>query len=122
MTNSLVLVGRLTRTATLKYTGDKARANFTLAVDGNGTGNTSYVPITCFGRTAEAVHEYTDKGHLVSVEGRISSGKYTNDAGETVYTLDVIAARVGFISKPRNATTTPENVDPDNGTDDTEAA
>ena len=42
MTNSLVLVGRLTRTATLKYTGDKARANFTLAVDGNGTGNTSY--------------------------------------------------------------------------------
>ena len=42
MTNSLVLVGRLTRTATLKYIGDKARANFTLAVDGNGTGNTSY--------------------------------------------------------------------------------
>ena len=122
MTNSLVLVGRLTRTATLKYTGDKARANFTLAVDGNGTGNTSYVPITCFGKTAEAVHEYTDKGHLVSVEGRISSGKYTNDAGETVYTLDIVAARVGFISKPRTANTTPENVDPDNGTDDTETA
>ena len=33
MTNSLVLVGRLTRTATLKYTGDKARATFTLAID-----------------------------------------------------------------------------------------
>ena len=48
--------------------------------------------------------------------------QYTNDAGETVYTLDVIAARVGFISKPRNAITTPENVDPDNATDDTEAA
>ena len=60
----------------------------------------TYVPITCFGKTAEAVHEYTDKGHLVSVEGRISSGKYTNDAGETVYTLDVIAARVGFIKSP----------------------
>ena len=120
--NNLNITGRLVRPATMRNTGDKARANFTLAVDGNGTGNTSYVPITCFGKTAEAVHEYTDKGHLVSVEGRISSGKYTNDAGETVYTLDVIAARVGFISKPRNATTTPEKLDPDNGNDETEAA
>ena len=111
MTNSLVLVGRLTRTATLKCTGDKARANFTLAVDGNGTGSTSYVPITCFGKTAEAVHEYTDKGHLVSVEGRISSGKYTNDAGETVYTLDVIATRITFLRAPKATTTTPESVD-----------
>ena len=42
MINNLVLVGRLTRSATLKYTGDKARANFTLAVDGNGTSPTSY--------------------------------------------------------------------------------
>ena len=82
----------------------------------------TYIPITCFGRTAEVVHGYTDKGHQVAVEGRINSGKYTNDAGETVYTLDVIAARVGFISKPRTATTTPDNVDPDNGTDDTETA
>ena len=113
MTNSLVLVGRLTRPATLKYNGDKPRANFTLAVDGNGTGNTSYVPITCFGKTAEAVHEYTDKGHLVSVEGRISSGKYVNDAGETVYTLDVIANRVEFLKAPKSASTTPDNVEAD---------
>ena len=122
MTNSLILIGRLTRACRLQYSGEKARANFTIAVDGNAPEQVSYIPITVFGKTAEAVAEYTDKGHLVSVEGRISSGKYTNDAGETVYTLDVIAARVGFISKPRNATTTPENVDPDNGTDDTEAA
>ena len=66
----------------------------------------------------EGVYEYTDKGHLVSVEGRISSGKYVNDAGETVYTLDVIANRVEFLKAPKATTTTPESVD----TDDTEAA
>ena len=120
--NSTHLVGRLTKAPILTVTSsDKARVSFTLAVDGyNNT--TDFLRVTCFGKLAENVAEYTDKGHLVSVEGRISSGKYTNDAGETVYTLDVIAARVGFISKPRNAITTPENVDPDNATDDTEAA
>ena len=62
----------------------------TLAVDGYGTQPTSWIPVTCFGRTAELVAEYTDKGHLVAIEGRITSGKYTNDAGETIFTLDVI--------------------------------
>ena len=120
--NSIHLIGRLTKAPRFTITStDKARVNFTLAIDGTN-GTPDYVPVTCFGKLAENVAEYTDKGHLVAVEGRISSGKYTNDAGETVYTLDVIAARVGFISKPRNATTTPENVDPDSGTDDTETA
>ena len=54
--------------------------------------------------------ECTDKGHQVAVEGRISSGKYVNDAGETVYTLDVIANRVTFLRAPKAATTTPETI------------
>ena len=54
---------------------------------------TSFHPVTCFGRTAELVAEHTDKSHLVAIEGRLSTGNYTNDAGETVYTLEVIANR-----------------------------
>ena len=122
MTNSTILVGRLVRPAVLKYTGDKARANFTIAVD-RMNDKTDFVPVTAFGKLAENVAEYTDKGHLVSVEGRISSGKYTNDADETVFTLDILANRVSFLAKPRNATTTPDSVDPETGhTDESEAA
>ena len=109
MTNTLVLVGRITRTPQTRNTGDKARTTFTLAVDGMGD-RTDFIPITTFGRTAELVAQHTDKGHLVSIEGRITSGKYTNDNGETIYTLDVIANRVNFLSKPRTATTTPDTV------------
>ena len=98
--NNTQLIGRLAKTARLTGTGDKARANFTLAVDGYGTQPTSWIPITCFGRTAENVAEYTDKGHLVAIDGRITSGRYTNDAGETVYTLDVIANQVEFLKSP----------------------
>ena len=118
MTNNLILVGRITRTPQLRYNGDKARVNFTIAVDGIGD-KTDFLPITAFGKLAENIAEYTDKGHLISVEGRVSSGKYTNDAGETVYTLDVIANRVEFLSRPKSATTTPDTVEVD---DETEAA
>ena len=119
--NQLSLVGRIVRTPILREGSAKPRVNFTIAVDRNGEG-TDWIPCVAWGPTATAIAEYTDKGHLVAIEGRLSTGKYTNDAGETVYTLDVIGTRVGFISKPRNATTTPENVDPVNGTDETEAA
>jgi single-strand DNA-binding protein len=122
MTNSTILIGRLTRPAVLKYNGDKARANFTIAVDGMND-KTDFIPIVCFGKLAENVAEYTDKGHLVSVEGRVSSGKYTNDADETVFTLDILANRVSFLAKPRTATTTPDSVDPETGhADESEAA
>ena len=118
-TNSTILVGRLTRTAVLKYTGDKARANFTIAIDGMND-QSNFVPVTAFGKLAENVAEYTDKGHLIAVEGRVASGEYTNDAGDIVYTLDILPNRISFLAKPRTATTTPDSVDPE--TDESEAA
>jgi single-strand DNA-binding protein len=109
--NATQLVGRLTKSPRLTITtGDKARVNFTLAVDGYNS-TTDYIPITCFGRLAENVAEYTDKGHVVAIEGRITSGKYTNDQGETVYTLDIIANNVKFLKAPKATTTTPDAVE-----------
>ena len=40
--NNLNITGRLVRPATIRNTGDKARTNFTLAVDGYGTTPTSF--------------------------------------------------------------------------------
>ena len=117
-TNIILLTGRLVRHPQIRYTDDKARTNFTLAVDGYTDTPTSFIPVTCFGRTAELVAEHTDKGHLIGIEGRITSGKYVNDEGVTIYTLDVIANRVEFLRAPRSATTTPESVE----TDEIEAA
>ena len=116
--NNLTITGRLARPATIHANADKTRANFTLAVDGYAADQVSWIPVTCFGRTAELVAEHTDKGHLVAIEGRITSGKYVNDEGVTIYTLDVIANRVEFLKSPKSASTTPDTVD----ADETEAA
>ena len=116
--NSIHLIGRLTKAPRFTITStDKARVNFTLAIDGvNGP---DYVPVTCFGKLAENVAEYTDKGHLVAVEARITSGRYTSDKGDTVFTLDVIAQSIRYLSRPKAATATTDSADP---ADDPQAA
>ena len=114
--NQLSLVGRIVRTPVLRDGAAKPRVNFTIAVDRPGEG-TDWIPCVAWGPTASAIAEYTDKGHLVAIEGRLSTGKYTNDAGETVYTMDVAIARCDFLARPKGTVNTPDSVD-----DETEAA
>ena len=116
--NQLSLVGRIVRTPAFRDGAAKPRVNFTIAVDRPGEG-TDWIPCVAWGPTATAIAEYTDKGHLVAIEGRITTGRYTNDAGETVYTMDVAVNRCDFLARPKSTTSTPDSVDPDA---DTEAA
>ena len=54
--------------------------------------------MTVFGKQAENCEKYLKKGRLVGVQGRIRTGGYTNKDGAKVYTTDVIAQRVRFLS------------------------
>ena len=76
------------------------------------------IPCVAWGPTATAIAEHTDKGHLVAIEGRLTSGRYTNDAGDTVYTMDVAVARCDFLARPKGTTATPDDIDPDTQDDD----
>lgn len=97
--NSWNGIGRTTRDIELKYNGDMAIGKFTVAID-DGWGEkktTSFIPVVCFGKTAENCEKYLHKGKLCGVTGRIKTGKYENKEGITVYTTDVIADRVEFL-------------------------
>lgn len=99
--NSVSLIGRLTRDPEVRYTvgTQMAVAKFTLAID-DGYGEkkkTNFIPVTVFGKAAESCEKYLAKGRLCGVEGKIQTGSYTNKDGATVYTTDVIAARVEFL-------------------------
>jgi single-stranded DNA-binding protein len=108
--NDMHLVRTIIRIPRLTYTiGDKARVNFILTIDGYN-GSAQHVPPTAFGQLAETIHKHTDKGHLAALEGLITSDKYTNDQGETVYSLDAIAGTCQFLSRLIAGTTTPEKV------------
>ena len=101
--NSVVLIGRLVRDPELSYTPNTqtAVARFTLAVDrpkrDSQDQGADFIRITVFGRQAETSNQYLAKGRQAAVMGRIQTGSYKNQKGETVYTTDVIADRVEFL-------------------------
>lgn len=100
--NSVALAGRLTRDPEVRYTPSQtAVASFTLAVDRpyskDKENNADFIRITTFGKQAEFVEKYLNKGRLVGVTGRIQTGSYQDKDGKTVYTTDVIADRIEFL-------------------------
>lgn len=111
--NSVVLIGRLTKDIELKYTASElAVARFTLAID-EGFGDkkkTNFVPCLAFGKTAENMERFVDKGQKLAVQGRFSTGSYEKD-GQKRYTFDVVADRVEFIEfKEKTAESVNESV------------
>lgn len=100
--NSVVLTGRLTRDPEVRYTASQtAVATFTLAVDRpyskDKENNADFIRITSFGKQAEFVEKYLNKGRLVGVSGRIQTGSYQAQDGTTRYTTDVVADRIEFL-------------------------
>ncbi|NLY71841.1 MAG: single-stranded DNA-binding protein [Clostridiales bacterium] len=99
--NNVVLIGRLTRDPELRYIpqSETAVVNFTLAVDRPMAKEKTadFIRIVAFGKTAELCEKYLAKGRLVGIQGRIQTGSYKTQSGETRYTTDVYAERVEFL-------------------------
>ena len=102
--NKVILMGRLTRDAEVRYSqGDAstAVARFSLAVDRrfrrDGDEQTAdFINCVAFGRTGEFMERFGRKGTKFLVEGRIQTGSYTNKDGQSVYTTDVVVEQVEF--------------------------
>ena len=103
--NKVTLVGRLTKDAELKFAAGtgSAVAKFGIAVNRRfkkaGQPTADFLNVTVFGKTAEAVANYTQKGSLVSISGSIQTGSYVNKAGDKVYTTYILAEEVNFLDK-----------------------
>ena len=107
--NKWVGIGRITAKPELNYTANQtAVTKFTIAVDRQTKdGGADFIRVTVFGRQAENICRYMDKGRQIAVEGRITTGSYKNKDGKTVYTQDVIANHTEFLggnSEPREQT------------------
>ena len=102
--NSVALIGRLTREPETRTSGETKVANITIAIDRppkkDGSKETDFPRIVAFGKTADIVVRYCKKGARVGIQGRIQTGRYENQNGETVYTTDIIADRVEIIDWP----------------------
>ena len=97
MINNVVLVGRMTRDAELRYTpSNVAVATFSLAVnrtfkDANGERETDFINCVIWRQQAENLANWAKKGALIGITGRIQTRNYENQQGQRVYVTEVVA-------------------------------
>ncbi|MBR4178425.1 MAG: single-stranded DNA-binding protein [Bacilli bacterium] len=107
MLNQIVIAGRLTSNPEIVATENgKKRTYITVAVprsykNVDGTYDTDFIRCTLWNGIAETTCEYCKKGDIVGIKGRIQSSNYERDDGEKVYTMDVIAEKVSFLSSKK---------------------
>jgi single-strand DNA-binding protein len=84
--NHVIIIGRLTRDAELKYTsGGMAIANLSLAVNRRvkkgeqWTEEVSFFEVTLWGKTAEGLKPYLLKGKQIAVEGELKQDRWEQD-------------------------------------------
>lgn len=97
MINNVVLVGRLTKDAELRYTqSNVAVATFTLAVNRtfkseNGEREADFINCVMWRKQAENLANWAKKGALIGVTGRIQTRTYDNQQGQRVYVTEVVS-------------------------------
>ena len=116
MINSVVIIGRLTRDIEVRYTEDnKAIGNITIAVprsfkNANGEYESDFINCVLFREIAERVKEYTHKGDLIAVRGRIQTRNYEDKEGNKKYITEVVAEKISFLSMKKNGKESKEEI------------
>ena len=109
MINNVVLIGRLTRDVELRYTPQsQAVGQFTLAVNRNfknqnGEYDADFINCVIWGKLAENFANWTKKGNLVGITGRIQTRNYENQQGQRVYVTEVVAESFQLLEKRDNS-------------------
>lgn len=102
MLNSITLLGRLTKTPELRYTGNNTPvASFTLAVDrdyqsGGSERQTDFVECVAWRKTAEFVSKYFAKGQMMALHGALQSRKWVDKNENNRVSWEVVADSVYF--------------------------
>lgn len=109
MINNTTLIGRLTKSPELRYTGSGiAVLSFTLAVErnyknGQGERESDFIMCQAWRGTAEIISQFAVKGSLVAITGSIQTRNYQNNEGRTVYVTEVIVDEFQML-EPKSVT------------------
>jgi single-strand DNA-binding protein len=98
--NHVVLVGRLTRNAELKYTNNgSAVSKFSIAInqrrkkDDQWVDEAHFFDIVLWGKTAESLNQYLVKGKQVGIEGQLRQNRWEQE-GQARSKVEIFATNV----------------------------
>ncbi len=101
--NQVVLIGRLTRDAELKYTNSgTAVSHLGLAVNrrrkvgDNWTDEASFFDVVVWGRSAESLNQYLTKGKQIGVMGELRQNRWEQD-GQNRSRVEIVANNIQLL-------------------------
>ena len=106
MINRAVLTGRLTKDAELKVTqSGLSVATFTLAVNrqySKAKGDADFINCVIWRKAAENFCNFTSKGSLVGIDGRIQTRSYENRNGQKVYVTEIVVDNFSLLESKKD--------------------
>lgn len=109
--NRVTLAGNLTRSPELRFTASNtAVCKIGLATNRKWTDrntnekkeDVTFVDCTAFGKQAEVINQYMDKGRPIYIEGRLNLNAWTTTEGEKRQKLEVIIEQFQFLGGPKD--------------------
>jgi single-strand DNA-binding protein len=100
--NKVQLIGRLGQTPEVKkLESGKAVANFSLATNdkyknqkGEWIKNTEWHNLVAWGKTAEIIEKYVQKGSEIAVEGKLTNRNWEDKEGNKRYATEILVNEV----------------------------
>ena len=105
--NKVIIMGRLTKDLDIRTSqSGTSFMSFTVAVNRAYTKQgeekqTDFISCKAFGKTAENIAKFFQKGSLIAIEGRIQTGSYDKD-GQKVYTTDIMVEGFHFTGEKKD--------------------
>lgn len=105
MINRAVLTGRLTKDPELRTTqSGLSVATFTLAVNRHSKdkGDADFINCVIWRKAAENFCNFTSKGSLVGIDGRIQTRSYENKSGQKVYVTEIVVDSFSLLESKKD--------------------
>lgn len=108
--NNVSLIGRLTKDVDVRTFGKGKDAvdmcRFTLAIrdgkDKDGNERTQFISCTAWGAAADILGDYTNKGDMLAVDGKLVNNNYEKEDGQMVYQTEVRVNGVYLLPNSKN--------------------
>ena len=101
-------VGRITKDTEIKETSNNSKlCQFTIAVDRrfkdkDGNKQADFINCLAWGKNAEFIGKYFNKGSRIGIVGSIQTRSYTAKDGKTVYVTEVVVDEAEFVESASN--------------------
>ena len=107
MMNFISIIGNIVAKPELKTSGETKYTRFSIAVNSYSKGEkkTEFFDVVAFGKNAENICKYLDKGYTIPIAGHLHQDVYTSKEGKKVSSICIYLDMFTFVSNKKDTDT-----------------